>query len=513
VSALARRLPYPALLLTVAIAYIAVANLSLSLAIPPGYATPVWPPSGIALAATLLFGVRIWPGVWAGAALANLAVEGSLLSALIIGSGNTLEALVATTLIRRFIADPARFQRAEEVFVFIVMCALSAATAASAALLPLIAGHALTLEQAWRNWCTWWQGDFAGMLIVAPLLLSWSAADAPEWTGRMRLEAAGFFLLLLASAIAISSSEASYLAAYSLTFLSLPFIIWAAFRFGQREVTSAVAVVCAVAVWYTVRRRGELADVPLNELLLALLTFISIVFATGLVLVAMVDERNRVTAQLRARGGSLEPRTPARVADTLERKLRLALERDEFVLHYQPKIDLDTRQISGFEAMIRWNSPELGMVQPMSFIPALEESGLILEVGSWALRRARRDQQAWSEAGRRVPRIAVNVSPIQLRQRDFVALVLDAIFSTATPALIDLEITESSIMENVEANIAKLSRIRAQGIGVAIDDFGTGYSSLAYLMKLPVQTLKIDRFFIQRMLEDDQNMALVQTII
>jgi diguanylate cyclase (GGDEF)-like protein len=198
---------------------------------------------------------------------------------------------------------------------------------------------------------------------------------------------------------------------------------------------------------------------------------------------------------------------------SLENKLRLALEREEFILHYQPKVHVDTRDIVGLEALIRWNSPELGLVAPMEFIPLLEETGMILDVGRWALRQAVRDQQQWTAQGRRAPRVAVNVSSIQLRQRNFVELVQEAIGARDAASLIDLEITESRIMEDIDSNIDKLRRLRALGIRITIDDFGTGYSSLAYLTKLPIHTLKIDRLFIDKMLKDDESMAIVQTII
>jgi len=515
-SAIAGRLPYLAQVALITAVYIAVAQASLLLAIPPGYATPVWPPSGIALAALLLFGNRAWPGVALGAALANFAVEGLPLSALLIGGGNSLEALAGATLIRRFAGEPAHFRRADEVFAFIAACAASAVIAASVALLPLLHGHALSAAEAWRNWWTWWQGDFTGMLVLTPLILSWSVAAAPAWTTRKKLEAGAFFAALFAASILLSSDGASPFVPYALTFLSLPFILWAAFRFGQREAVAVVGVVCAVAVWYTVRRRGAFADVPLNELLLMLLTFISIVVATGLVLVAVVDERSRMLAGLHGAHGDAES-SPRRRRDTgdeaLERQLRLAIEREEFALHYQPKVDLDTRRIVGLEALLRWHSPQLGTVAPAHFIPRLEQSGMILDVGGWVLRRALLDQRSWIASGLPALRIAVNVSPMQLRQRDFVSLVLEAIAPAAEPPLIDLELTESCVMENIEDNIGKLSQLRARGIGVAIDDFGTGYSSLSYLTRLPAQTLKIDRSFVHKMLEDDQSMTLVQTII
>jgi diguanylate cyclase (GGDEF)-like protein len=205
----------------------------------------------------------------------------------------------------------------------------------------------------------------------------------------------------------------------------------------------------------------------------------------------------------------------ARIAEqlTLENKLRQALERDEFVLHYQPKVELETRRIVGVEALLRWQSPELGLVPPAKFITLLEETGLILAVGAWAMRRAAQDFRRWMALGLKAPRIAVNVSPIQLRRRDFVQQVQQAIADGASPTGIDLEITESRIMEDIQSNIDKLKKVGALGVNLAIDDFGTGYSSLSYLANLPVQTLKIDRSFIITMLNEPDTMTLVSTII
>jgi len=205
----------------------------------------------------------------------------------------------------------------------------------------------------------------------------------------------------------------------------------------------------------------------------------------------------------------------SRVAEklALEQKLRQALQRDEFVLHYQPKVELRTRTIVGVEALIRWQSPGQGLVPPLKFIPLLEETGLILEVGAWALGRAALDHRGWVESGLRAPRIAVNVSSVQLRRPEFGASLEEAIAKGATPHGLDLEITESLIMQDIEGSIDKLKAARDLGFGLAIDDFGTGYSSLAYLAKLPVQTLKIDRAFIIRMLDDPNDMMLVQTMI
>jgi len=149
----------------------------------------------------------------------------------------------------------------------------------------------------------------------------------------------------------------------------------------------------------------------------------------------------------------------------------------------------------------------------MQFIALMEETGLILEVGAWALRRAVRDHNNWLEQGLSAPRIAVNVSAVQLRKHDFVATVLDALKLGAASPGIDIEITESLIMEDIQGTIEKMHALRALGIDISIDDFGTGYSSLAYLAKLPVQVLKIDRAFISTMLTGADNMSLVSMMI
>src|SRR5258708_17146249 len=150
-----------------------------------------------------------------------------------------------------------------------------------------------------------------------------------------------------------------------------------------------------------------------------------------------------------------------RIAETvaLESKLRQALEREEFVLHYQPKFDAETKRIEGVEALIRWQSPELGLVPPMQFIPLLEETGLIFEVGAWALRQAAFDHRRWRKLGLDAPRVAVNVSPVQLRRRDFVESVRKVLGADTGAPPIDLEITESLIMEDPTASTANLERV------------------------------------------------------
>ncbi len=199
---------------------------------------------------------------------------------------------------------------------------------------------------------------------------------------------------------------------------------------------------------------------------------------------------------------------------TLENQLRYALDRQEFVLHYQPKTGLTSGKLTSAEALIRWNDPRTGLVPPSRFIPILEETGLIHEVGRWALQKAVEVYRGWRDAGLPAVRIAVNVSPLQLRSRDFVDEIRQVIGSDGQAAGgLELEITESLIMEDVKHSIVTLKAIRDLGVRIAIDDFGTGFSSLSYLSRLPVHTLKIDRSFVVDMTEGPEGLALVSTII
>jgi diguanylate cyclase (GGDEF)-like protein/PAS domain S-box-containing protein len=199
---------------------------------------------------------------------------------------------------------------------------------------------------------------------------------------------------------------------------------------------------------------------------------------------------------------------------SLENQLRRALDNSEFVLHYQPKVNFASGQLAGAEALIRWNHPEQGLVPPGRFIPILEETGLIRAVGRWAMRQAIEDYLRWCDAGLPAVRVAVNVSSLQLRSRAFVDEVAHvlAIDSRAASGL-ELEITESMVMGDINHGIASLQAIRDMGLTVALDDFGTGFSSLSHLARLPINTLKIDRSFINDMDAGPNGLALVSTII
>ena len=198
----------------------------------------------------------------------------------------------------------------------------------------------------------------------------------------------------------------------------------------------------------------------------------------------------------------------------LEHKLRVALDEEQFVLHYQPQLDIATGRIQSLEALIRWNDPEHGQVSPAQFLPVLESSGLIVPVGSWVLARAAQDCRRWREQGLGPVRVAINVAALQLRQRAFVDDVLSAIEGLNGAGYgMDIEITESSLLQDIDSTSRKLQVLRAAGVRVALDDFGTGYSFLGLLATLPLDMLKIDRSFISGLPLDQASVALTTSII
>lgn len=197
----------------------------------------------------------------------------------------------------------------------------------------------------------------------------------------------------------------------------------------------------------------------------------------------------------------------------MENAIRKALTNDEFVLYYQPKVSAESETIVGAEALIRWQSPEKGFVQPGDFIPIAEETGLIGNIGSWVLQEAARQNKAWQNAGLPPIRVAVNVAAPQLRANNFVNEVKAALLVNELDAKwLELEIVESMLMGNTQMTIDKLQDIRDLGCSLSIDDFGTGYSSLSYLTRFPINTLKIDRAFIKD-LETDKTMAEISRAI
>jgi EAL domain-containing protein (putative c-di-GMP-specific phosphodiesterase class I) len=198
----------------------------------------------------------------------------------------------------------------------------------------------------------------------------------------------------------------------------------------------------------------------------------------------------------------------------LESSMRQALKNEEFLLYYQPKINTETGDLVGLEALVRWQQPEMGVVFPVSFMPLVEATGLIIPLGEWVLHTAASQMSAWQKKGFDPGHIAVNLSAKQLRDESIVTMVENVLRETeCKPEWIELEITETYTMKYPDQSIKLLKRIKEIGVGLAIDDFGTGFSSLSYLKRLPVDTLKIDRSFISDIPGNQENEKLVKTIV
>jgi diguanylate cyclase (GGDEF)-like protein len=198
----------------------------------------------------------------------------------------------------------------------------------------------------------------------------------------------------------------------------------------------------------------------------------------------------------------------------LETALRRALDRDQFALHYQPKVDLASGQITGVEALLRWTHPDLGVLSPMQFIPLAEETGLIVPIGRWVLREACAQNMAWQRRGLRPVSMAVNLSPRQFVDAHLLRDIDEALAASGmAPVLLQLEVTESMVMRNVSRAIKVLDAIQSRGIRLAIDDFGTGYSSMSLMKQFPIDTIKIDRSFVRDLPKDSEDQAIAQAII
>lgn len=199
---------------------------------------------------------------------------------------------------------------------------------------------------------------------------------------------------------------------------------------------------------------------------------------------------------------------------SFEGSMRHAVEREEFLLHYQPKVNLETGEITGVEALIRWQHPDRGLVLPSRFVPIAEDCGLIIQIGRWVLREACRQARAWQDAGMRPLPIAVNVSAIEFRDKSFVEGVRTTLAETGLEGrYLELELTERVLMEHAESTAAVLQELKTMGIRLAVDDFGTGYSSLSYLQQFPIDVLKIDQSFVQRITGDPDHSPIVSAII
>ena len=327
--------------------YFATAKLSLSLAIPPGYATAVWPPAGMALAAVLLVGNRVWPAIWLGAAAVNFTVQGSAVTAALIGTGNTLEALVGAALIRFYIGVPRSFDKSEHVFRFVALAAAASTLAATFGVASIAIQGKFTLSSLATNWWTWWQGDTSAIIVITPMILCWIDRNAPKWPASKKIEAVAVTIALAVVGYGVFGSSAATHDFHALPFVTLPIIVWAAFRFDQRGVTAAIAALCALAISYTVFGQGPFSSTSTNVSLLLLLAFICAVAMTGLVISAIFGELRRALEALRRSHDELEQRVADRTQELegANRSLQEEIRRIEM-------LERSERRINEFLAML-----------------------------------------------------------------------------------------------------------------------------------------------------------------
>ena len=290
-----------AVLVALAALYFVAGKLGLRLAFVNASATAVWAPTGLALAAFLLLGYRVWPAILLSAFLVNVTTAGSVATSISIAVGNTLEGVVGAYLVNRLAGGRDAFERARDVFGFALVAAVvSTMVSATWGVTTLVlAGWA-----EWANhgsvWFTWWLGDAAGDLVVAPFLVLWGTGVLRPWKRRRLFEASALLAsLTFVAGIVFCGFFPSQVKSYPLEFLCLPFFVWAAFRFGQREVATAVVLLSGIAVWGTLRGFGPFARSTQNESLLLLQAFMGVMAVTTVALAAVVAERRRAEMQLR----------------------------------------------------------------------------------------------------------------------------------------------------------------------------------------------------------------------
>lgn len=322
----AGRLHYAALLAIIVTLYVVAAKLGLSIAFVHPSATPVWPPTGIALATLLVLGLRFWPAILAGALLANVGITGWSLTTLSIALGNTLEGVVGAYLVVRFAGGRRAFERAGDVFRFVAVASLaSTAVSATTGVTSLVLGGFTDWSNYGPIWLTWWLGDMGGDLVVAPPLLLWASPPHHDWRWRRSFEGVALFgSLALVAGVVFSGRVLP--GARPLAFLCIPFLMWAAFRFGGRAAATAMLLLGGIATWGTLQATGPFSVDGANESLLLLQAFLGVCAVMALALAALVAEGQ--SAQL-----LMEERVQERTHELREALRRLQDAQDALVRH------------------------------------------------------------------------------------------------------------------------------------------------------------------------------------
>jgi diguanylate cyclase (GGDEF)-like protein len=284
-----------AIVTLLAVVYFGAAKLGLRFAFVHPSATAVWAPTGIALAAFLIFGFRVWPGAFLGAFFSNLTTAGSVLTSIGIATGNTLEGVAGCYLIMRFARGQRAFERAHDIIKFAFLAGMvSTSISATVGVTSLSLGGFAAWEQYGSIWRTWWLGDGVGAVLVTPLILLWRENPRLNWTREQIIELALLFLgLFLTAWIVFGGRFHSEVKNYPLEYLCIPFLIWAAFRFGRRKAATATCVLAAIAIWGTLQGFGPFSRETLNTSLLLVQSFVGIIAGTSLALAAEVSERKR----------------------------------------------------------------------------------------------------------------------------------------------------------------------------------------------------------------------------
>ncbi len=284
-----------------AVVYFVAGRLGLQLAYVHASATAVWPCTGIAVAALLVYGYRVWPGILIGAFLVNLTTAGTVATSIAIAGGNTLEALAGCYLVNSFAHGKEAFQRAHDIFKFALLAGMIATVVSATIGVATLAVSGLAGWAAFGSiWCTWWLGDAVGAVLVTPLLLLWWESPRPQWTREQITELAFLFIGLFATAWSVFGEPFhSELKNYPLEYLCVPFLVWAAYRFGRREAATALCALAGMATWGTLHGFGPFARESRNTSLLLLQAFMGIMAVTALTLAAEVSEHRRAEERVR----------------------------------------------------------------------------------------------------------------------------------------------------------------------------------------------------------------------